>query len=170
MKFQEEGEGGGKDLIKLKDKEHVYGVLRGEMYEFRQHWPEPKKSVVCSGEGCPLCARQMKASFRFRVNMIVSEGGGWTPKILEQGWKVYEQLRNINKENPIENVLLKLSRTGSGQNDTQYFAMPVKPLTPDVATSIEAITLHDVRAFGQDQGENQPRSIQPTMNESDIPF
>lgn len=166
MNFREDGEGGSPNLVKLKDKDSIYGVLRGEIFEFRQHWVG-QRSSVCPGEGCPLCAQQAKASFRFRANILVQENKAWVAKILEMGWKVYGQLREINRDNALENSLLKISRVGSGQNDTNYFVNFVKPVPAGEAKILDAIPLLDLQATsapanGQEKGG-------PDANE-DIPF
>jgi hypothetical protein len=88
---------------------------------------------------------------------------------LEQGWKVYEQLRNINKETPLEHTLIKISRTGAGQNDTNYFAMPVKPVTPDIAKQIESLALIDLRVTPQDESDS-PGSKTSVAPSTDVPF
>jgi hypothetical protein len=66
MKFQDETEGGNPNLVKLKDGGQVYGVLRGDLYEFRQHWVGRSAALSARARDVPYCAKQMKSSFRFR--------------------------------------------------------------------------------------------------------
>lgn len=102
------------------------GVFKGEPYDFRQHWIQgEQKSTVCPGVGCPLCAQGEKPSFRFRLNFIVSENGVYTAKILEQGWTVYEALKNLHESDyNLEEYVLKITRHGDGTN-TSYSVVPL---------------------------------------------
>lgn len=166
MKFQEEGEGGNPNLVKLKDKGAIYGVMRGELFEFRQHWPTGQtRPSMCTGEGCPLCAQQSKASFRFRANILVQENKVWVAKMLEMGWKVYSQLREINKDNALENSLLKITRVGSSQNDTNYFVNFVKAVPPSEIKILDSIPLLDLQSTSAPAGSGAA-----TDANEDLPF
>ncbi len=168
MNFREDGEGGNPNLVKLKDKESIYGVLRGDVFEFRQHWPKGQaRPSICPGEGCPLCAQGSKASFRFRANILTLENKAWAAKILEMGWKVYSQLREINRDNPLEGSLLKISRVGTGQNDTNYFVNFVKPVPASEAKALDAIQLLGLEESAAPTGVGDQSAPAPT---DDIPF
>ncbi len=126
MKFKEAtASESSKDFLRLKDGESVKGVLRGEPYEFRVHWISGHPEA-CTGEQCPHCKAGNKAKFRFRVNFIVrGEDGKFTPRILEQGWKMYKDLNGLNTEYDLERSVIKITRSGSGLNDTTYAVVPL---------------------------------------------
>jgi hypothetical protein len=170
MKFQEERDGDGKPRVKLKDKESIYGVLRGDPYEFRQHWVG-NRSQICPGEGCEQCAAGVKASFRFRLNLVSKEGDKWTAKVLEQGWKVYEQLRSLNSECTLDETLIKITRSGSGQNDTTYTVIAIpKPVPANELNQIKGIELVDLVSEDGPAGGDTASGAGPAFTEDDIPF
>ncbi len=144
MKFKErksEGSGEGvKNLIKLKDGESVIGVLKGDPYEFYQSWPKggEKKSSTEWFEG---------SSFRFQINMIVKEGTTYTAKVLEQGSRLYNALKDLNNDYPLEETAIKITRTGEGTEDTRYAVIPLPPkMQPNAQTwkVINQVTLNDL--------------------------
>ncbi len=145
MQFREESEGGGKNFLKLKPGQSVRGVLRGDLYEFRQHWIN-NKGVACPGEGCAICAKGEKNSFRFRLNFVMreTEGGPFVAKIFEQGWMVYAQLRELHKDYPLPETVIKITRNGEGTNTT-YVITPTKDaLTGALAASVKSVPLLDL--------------------------
>lgn len=122
----------GKHFITLKDGEEVVGVCQGEPHVHYNHWDNAnKRSTVCIGEDCKLCAGGDKKKFRFRLNMIVKGTAGLEPKILEGGWKLYNALGEINVEYPLEKTYIKVKRTGKTMNDTVYTVLPSKALLSD---------------------------------------
>lgn len=130
MKFDaNKGSALGKHFISLKDGEKVKGVLRGEPVTFRTHW-ENNRSSVCDGTDCEKCKAGNKATFRFRLNMIVAdENGKPEAKVLEQGWKFYGMLADLNEEYPLDKNYVTISRKGKGMNDTVYSILPIKDKT-----------------------------------------
>lgn len=174
MDLGSSGSEDSKSFVKLKDKESVRGVFRGDVHKFRQHWVG-MKSEVCTGTAdCPGCKAQpnKKPAFRFRLNMVVKEGEGYVAKIFEGGWTTFEQLIEINKEIPLENHLVKISRSGTGM-DTTYtvIALPNGTVTPEQEAKLKQVTLLDLRPGV----ENKPEAASPdqapfTEDDSDIPF
>lgn len=135
MKFQEGGGGSeeGKTFFKLKDKESAKVVFRGDPYEYKQHWIN-QRGVICVGsEQCPHCKAGNKPGFRFRINLLMNENGVFVSKIWEQGWTVYNQLKDIHADYDLEKTIVKVARSGSGQNDTSYSILPI----PNGAVSME---------------------------------
>lgn len=172
MQFREEGGGNSENLIRLKDKETITGVFRGDLVEFQQHW-ENKTPSPCSGDGCPKCAAGKKPSFRFRLNFIMKGADGKLfSKIFEQGWTVYGQLRELNKEYPLNAHFVKISRSGSGQNDTTYTILPTKnsQLTPDQERAAAAVPLIPLDPSAQGSSADQTNSANFGGSTDDIPF
>lgn len=108
--------GGSKNFLKLKDKESVTGIFMGDLYEFFVIWENGKSQVV--PEGTP------NAKFRFRVNFVMKENGVYVPKIIEQGLTFYRDLAAINEEYPLETIVVKVTRNGTG-TDTTYNLLPL---------------------------------------------
>ncbi len=162
-----------KNYVRLKDGETVTGVFAGEIYEFSKHWVM-NRSEVCKGDGCPLCISSGKrGSFRFRINLVVKTPQGphgLEPKIFEQGWKFYKQLRELNEEYPIEDTIVKITRQGSQMNDTTYSVLPVKDclVKPDLAAKIKSISLIDLR-HSEDKADDAAPEVN-SFSEQDISF
>lgn len=174
MKFPDATNGSmdSNNYLRLQDKESIRGVFRGDPYLFRTHWVG-KKSSVCVGEkDCQHCKAGIKSGFRFRINFVVKEGETYTPKIWEQGWTVYTQLKGLHESDyNLEKTLVRISRTGSGMNDTSYTVLPL----PNGAISdetnqkiVKEVTLHELNLFNNPDEQSQPEESK--FNESDIPF
>lgn len=139
MKFQErpksEQKHDGPTLyLRLKDGESVNIIPRGEIHEFY--------SVF--GTRGEVTSSTPNAKLRFKVNVIVNEGGTLKAKILEFGPTVYEQLAEINRVCDVTRTKIRFSRKGSGKSDTMYILMPVvnEPISPKVQATIDAIALN----------------------------
>lgn len=163
MKFDEKIESEGKAFVKLKDGETIRGVLRGNPFSFRQHWTD-NRSLLCPGnEVCDLCKQGKKSSFRFRLNFVVKEGETYSPKIFEQGYTVYDYLRDLNEEYDLENTPVKITRKGEGKN-TSYVILPEpKPLTKEAAAAIAKVELLELAPGARGAEE-------PGASDDDVPF
>ncbi len=126
MKFNKERTEGGKNFLKLKSGESVRGVFRGDIYEFRQHFEKAEnKGYLCTEDkSCQFCNEGKKSSFRFRLNIVITENGAYSAKIYENGWGVYEMLKTLHEDYNLETHLMKITRNGSG-TDTTYSILPV---------------------------------------------
>lgn len=133
------------NLVKLKAGEEIDGVFRGEPVEFFAHWPG-KRSVRCSGDGCPHCNAGDAPRFRFQVNFATLENGALVAKVFEGSGQTYDMLKALNKGSPLEWLKVKLMRQGSGQNDTRYFVMslPDQNWNPEAKRQLEALKLNDL--------------------------
>lgn len=127
--------GGGKNFLKLKDKESISGIFRGELKEFFVVWEKGGKAHEVA-EGTP------GAKFRFRVNFVIKEGAVYVPKILEQGLIVYKDLAEINKEYDLETTVIKITRNGMG-TDTTYSLLPLlkQTLSKEAVKHLETLEL-----------------------------
>lgn len=141
MKFRDVSEiSGPSNFIKLKDGESVAGVCRGEIEDGFAVWENRVKTMV--PEGTP------GARFNFRVNFIVKEGTSYVAKVLEGGIQIYKQLAELDEKGwNLEETVVIVSRTGSGQNDTEYTvtaAPPGKQVTKEALEFIAAMELNDL--------------------------
>jgi hypothetical protein len=164
MRFRDDiGTGGNSDLyLKIKDKEKVKVIFRGDPFEYDIHW-FAKKSSLCEGVGCRYCAENNKAKFRFKINAVVrGEDGKFVAKIFEQGPLFYADLREIGKAGyEIEKTVLIISRDGTGL-DTTYSVLPAKDaLTPLLENELEKVQLHNLA----DPGTGTTNST-----DDDVPF
>jgi hypothetical protein len=166
MKFRDDvsGEASQKPYVKLKDKESITGIFFGDIYEFYNHW-NGSASVLCSGAGCEFCKTGDRAKFRFRLNFITKEGESYVPKVLEQGALFYSQIRELNKDFPLNQSIVKISRSGTGM-DTSYTVLPVKDflVKPEVAAKLKAVKLIDLAHTATES------SAPATQTHDDIPF
>lgn len=125
--------GGSKDFLSMKDQETVSVVVRGNPHEFYSKWENGKSSEVPEGTA--------KASFRFRINVVLQENGAMTPKIWEQGATVYNALKELHEEYDLTKTVLKIKRDGIGM-DTSYSLLPgKKELTKEQVDKINQIPL-----------------------------
>lgn len=130
MKFEAKQNQLSRHFISLKDGEEVVGVFQGDPHVHYNHWDNAaKRSLICIGEGCAVCAGGDKKKFRFRLNMVVKGSTSLEAKILEGGWKLYNALSEINSEFPLENGYTKVKRTGKTMNDTVYTVLPSTKLS-----------------------------------------
>lgn len=167
-----------RNFIKLKDKEKIQGVFRGDPEDFRIHWAD-KKSSLCKGDHCGLCAQGNESKFRFRINFITPEGEGYVAKILEQGWQTYEALMQLQESGyDLEMHLMIISRIGTGLN-TQYSIIPSpKGMIPaNKVALINAVKLNDLSHKVQTQAAAEPApadlpplDADPGITDDDIPF
>lgn len=130
--------GDGGNFLKVKNKETVSVVFRGEPYEFY--------SVFGSKSAVPEGTKGSK--FRFLINAIVFEDGKFVAKPWEQGISVYKQLAHLNKEFGLEGKM-KITRSGSGKDDTEYSILPdIKaPLSDAQKKQLDAVALVDLVAL-----------------------
>lgn len=142
MKFDQTPKGGSGEstkFIRLKDGQSVKGVLRGDIHTFYQKW-EAGKTIPCSED-------DEKASFRFRVNMVVSENGSFSPKILEMGSTVYKALKDLSESGwDLEKQAIEIKRKGSGLSDTEYTTMvlPNGRVSPEMEQQLSGVQLHNL--------------------------
>ncbi len=138
MKFKDATElpegGGSKNFLKLKDKESISGIFRGDLAEFFVLWENGKSREVDAGTP--------GGKFRFRVNFVHKEGSVYVPKIFEQGLMVYNQLRELNEEYGLDEIVVKITRNGTG-TDTTYSILPLlkQAITPETMKYINAMEL-----------------------------
>jgi hypothetical protein len=164
------GEGDGLPRVKLKDKESIKGVLRGDPKIFYQHWIGSVSHPCPGRQTCSHCAQGVRSAFRFKLNFITKEGDQYVAKILEQGSKLYDQLEAINTDWPLEKSVIKVTRNGSGQNDTTYLATPVQALTEVQLKQIAAVPLHNLDEIPESDAKRDEILNPEKPHEEDIPF
>lgn len=117
MKFDEPIKEQGGVFVQLKGGDSVVGIVTGDEVICYKKWVDGK-SIECAPD-------DDGARFRFSVNMLVEEGGKWKAKILEQGVGIYEDLRTLSEAGyDLERTKIRISREGSGFNDTKYTVLP----------------------------------------------
>lgn len=121
MKFKEhasEAGAGSGSFLKISDGESVSGVFAGEVYEFYTKWLNGKSLVTTSEDP--------EGKIRFRCNFITTEGT--TQELAVKIWEfplmIYNNLKEINEEYPLEETKVKITRKGLGTN-TEYTIMPL---------------------------------------------
>lgn len=153
-------------FLKLKDGDKVYGVFKGDIYEYHQIWAE-KKVVPAGTPG---------AAFRFRINFIVKDGASYVAKVLEQGGTVYDFLKDLNESYPLETTVVEIKRTGSGKDDTRYSILPLpqaKQPTPQAWSLINKVKLHHLQhsaVVSPEPDFDLPHDTQGPEGFEDIPF
>lgn len=139
MNFKEHvSESGATSFLKIADGESVSGVFVGDIYEFYTKWVNGK-SLVTNAE-------DPDGKIRFRCNFITAEHTSAAPvvKIWEFPLMIYNQLKEINEEYPLEETKVKVTRKGLGTN-TEYTIMPLvggkNSLKPEQVAILKQIPL-----------------------------
>lgn len=172
-----------KHFVKLKDKDSIVGVFRGDPYDFKQHWVGDRSQVCQAKSGpCPECEKKNKPGFRFRLNFVTKENGLFLAKIFEQGWNVYEQLKALHQgDYKLDKTIVRITRNGMGKQ-TSYTIIPIPKgdVTPAIEKDISSIKLHDLQNLAQEEpgalGDAPPLSdhdfgaFAPHDSSNDIPF
>ncbi|MEQ1665889.1 MAG: hypothetical protein ABL927_10990 [Bdellovibrionales bacterium] len=158
MKFRNElpSDGGSKNYLKLKDKESVTGIFMGDIHEFFVVWENGKSRIV--PEGTP------RSSFRFKINFVIKNGSVFEPKIWENGSLVYSQLRELHEEYKLDQIVVKVTRNGTGM-DTTYSVLPLlkQVISPETMAYLQKLELLSLDAK---ESAHAP-SFQP---DDEIPF
>lgn len=133
-------------FIKLGDGQSVTGSFAGDPVEFYQHWLG-NRSMVCTGHhGCEYCAKGERASFRFRINLIVKEadGKGLVAKVFENSGTVYDYLKKLDeKYKGLERVPVEITRHGEGKS-TSYVILPEQPFNDRQLAVLAKVPLVDL--------------------------
>lgn len=167
MKFRQnlpEQSSGSKGYVKLRDKESVTGIFRGDPREFFVVWKDGKSIEVPEGTA--------GSKFRFRINFVVKEGASYVPKIFEQGQVVYEQLSAFHQEYDLEKTVMKITRNGE-KLDTSYTIMPLRdPVAPATEVVLSTLKYHDLKGKASEAPmDNWTESEPPPPDMHDeIPF
>lgn len=159
MKFRDDvpEAGGGGQFLKLKDKESVYGVFLGELYEFFTVWKDGKSQVA--SETTP------KSAFRFRINFVVKEGNEYVAKIFENGATVYHDMKGLHEEYDLEKIVVKMTRNGAGL-DTTYSLVPI--LKIPVSAEVKKVALQALE-HNEPPAKKSDGTPMPTADD-EIPF
>jgi len=153
--------------LKLKDKESVRGVFRGDIHTYHQHWVGDRSQLCPGRESCSRCKDGAdKPQFKFRLNFITKEKDGFVAKIFEQGWTLFEQLKAINAVVPLEKTLVQISRSGSGKNDTTYTVITLPTPIPDLS-KVELLRLDDE---ADEVSAKREATLSPGPKEEDVPW
>lgn len=146
----------GKFLLKLKPGESVTGVFKGDPAMFYQHFTGGRSSECPGRNVCQQCASGEKASWRFRLNFIAQDStGAWSVKVFEQGRRVYTQLVEINKENPLEHTRVKITRIGADKQTTYQIMPSTKAITTAENATIEKLSLHTLATVPAASEDNE---------------
>ncbi len=161
------GSGIGKDsYLKLEAGRPIVVAFRGDPADFRTHWVS-NRYALCTGDGCQPCKDGIASAFRFRVNVIVKEGGQALGKVWEGGRVVYNSLRDLNKDYDLATHLIKLTRNGTGK-ETTYSLLPAPKgeITPEMEKLFKTIQLFDLDKAGKK--EDKPKTFDETENPADL--
>ena len=92
----------------------------------------------------------------------MNENGAYVSKVWEQGWTIYQTLEGLNEDYNLEEHLMKITRKGSGQNDTTYTILPVPNggLSKEQLQAVSTVPLPDLNP-------NAPRPNAEALGDSD---
>ena len=151
----------------MKSGDVLRGVFRGEPYLYRRHWLG-HSGAECTGDQCEHCKKGNKSTFRFRMIFICrSESGNLEAKIFENGWDLFNSLKALNNDYPLEKHTVKITRQGSTAHDTTYSALPEKygEVTDQMELEFQKLPVPDLKL-------TQIEEIAPVdkFPEDNIPF
>lgn len=144
-------------FVKLKDKDTVEGVFRGDPHCYYASFGDPKEYTDWA-EG---------RSFKFRVPFLVKDDEGtWTAKIFSGGKKTSKALMDAIEEYGIDCVF-KIKRSGSGKDDTHYSILFREKLPKKEIEKVNHVPLPALlRGTGRGlaQGEEPPPPTEEDRN------
>ncbi len=155
-------EGSDGNFLKLEPGGIALGVFRGDPKEFYVLWPKGGKPVPCE----PGTAG---SKFRFQLNFVTKKDGKHTPVIWEQGAVVYNQLKELHKDYPLNKTIVKVTRHGSG-TDTTYSVLPIpkgSEVTPELEATLSALKLNDLSSEAKPEETFAPAA---PPQEEELPF
>lgn len=163
LNTKEESSNSG-SFLKFRDGESKRLILRGEIHDFYKKW--------VGGKGIECAPDEHGAARRFKVNAILEENGELVAKVWEFGITIYDQLRGINEEYPLETTKIKVTREGSTKDNTSYTVLPLvskkDQLSQKQIEKIDSIHLHD---FDRKASEKKPlRNYAPGSDDEEMGF
>lgn len=169
MKFKRlavsSGNGEGGKHLKIEDNSNVTVVLRGEVVEFYQHWPEGGTKQVFDK---PTAG----ASVRFKINAIVHEGGEFVAKVWEYPPTVSNMLADIADSYDLGVTKIKISKIRQGKK-VSYMVLPLAgdkdKLSPKQLKEINAVALLDL-SIAPSEPPGPLKNYAPGADASEIPF
>lgn len=129
---------------------HIIGDSPKIVY---QHEGEGKP-IFCDGGECPLCKAGAKRQTQFMISVLNMDSK--KQELLKKGVKVFEQIDQIRRDygGSLSTIDLKITRSGSGKNDTRYLVVPIptkyKPsmiVDSDPGTAQEPLNAPEVDVF-----------------------
>jgi len=143
--WEDEASGGGQsDFFNMKENKQYNLRIVGKPHEFAAHWVDApglgKKKVNCAGTDCVLCAKNVKASIRYFIPVIVRDEN--RVAVTEFGPQVYGHIRSLFKSpnwgNPMGYDIVVDKNTARGAAGT-YFVTPVQKsdFTPDEKATVK---------------------------------
>ncbi len=155
MKFEQNpSTGSNVTHLQIKPNEFAVGVFRGDPLEFFVKWQQGQKPQPCE-YGVP------GAKFRFRLNFVIRDksSGQLASHTWEQGATVYNQLKELHKDYPLDKTVVKITRHGSAL-DTTYSILPVPKGTVGEAfeEQLAAVKLNDL-ADGLEATKGKPPEV-----------
>ena len=144
-------EKGDEIFLKFKKDQAVTCIVKTEnIYIYKMHWVnKDSKSYTCSEDDlCEICPevakdRSKRRKNRFKVCLFVfdEDTQTWSPRIWEQGEKVYGQIEEYASAYDLNKTPLKIIRRGE-KTDTTYTIMPLLKMEVDWQ-QVEALELLD---------------------------
>ena len=130
------------DFTKIEAGKTVRVHLLGSEPDVKfQHWDQNKKCHPCTAPDCQFCVESVKRSARFSIKVFNLDNK--RVESLESGVAVFGQINAIREalEGTLSGVDLKISRTGSGPNDTKYMVVNVPTMfKPEMAEKSKTAT------------------------------
>jgi hypothetical protein len=126
--------GGGK-FFKVDPKPQLVKFISPDgVLTYNQHWvdeaPTKKKSFVCCGDGCPICAAGNKPSPRYVFSVLnlsldvpIVQRMDAAPTLLKQ----IEPLHVDKRTGPMDKLFWSISATKGSGNRNVWSLVPVKP-------------------------------------------
>lgn len=95
-----DGDTGGNDFLTLEEGSNIVRIVTSP-YQFYVAWTQDasgqNRKIRSAVEGCPLVQRGEKIQPRWFVGVLHREQNGYTPKILEVGRQIFQQIVALRK-------------------------------------------------------------------------
>ncbi len=162
---KDRGNGGGNLFIKLKAKESVSGVFRGEPRFFCTKW--------IGGKSFETTDDDPDAKDRFRMNFVVKENGVYVAKIYEASGMTYDDLYTLEAQGyELHKTIVSITRHGDGKNTRYTFTpLPNGVLAEGETTKLLSVSLKDLEGKSKQEAPSEGPPATPGFDPNeDVPF
>lgn len=137
---------GTENFLRLKDRQEVKAVFRGDVLVIYQRWPKGGRKEV-------FTTPEPGAKPRYLINAVVHDGTKFVAKVFEMNPPTYEMFFKIAEHIPVDKTKILVARIGSDTN-TKYslIALAHEPLSAQHLAEIEAVKLNVLSVPGANEG------------------
>lgn len=154
---------GTENFLRLKDRQEVKGIFRGQPLIIYQKWPK-------GGRKETFLTPEPGTKPRYLMNVVIHDGQKFVSKVFEMAGATYEILFKIAEHIPLEKTKIVIARIGS-DTATKYslIALAHEPLSPAQLAEIDSVQLQPLGIPGE-RGESDLMGTSNSDDGGSTPF